>query len=177
MIEGLSHITLIASDLDRMSAIVEQVLDGREVYSSGDDTFSLSREKFFIVGGQWIAVMEGEPSGRSYNHVAFKVDETDLPDYRRRLVGWPADWEGHRAERGVQEARRWLLRRHRVYALEEIGLADVPRERRGRLSPIAHQDRVDLLPERCSAHHCSPLLSCFFLPFANVTGQVCERNG
>ena len=60
MIEGLSHITLITRDLDRMSAIVTQVLDGREVYSSGDDTFSVSREKFFLVGGQWIAVMEGE---------------------------------------------------------------------------------------------------------------------
>ena len=59
MIEGLSHITLIVRDLQRMSAILSQVLDGREIYSSGDDTFSVSREKFFIVGGQWIAVMEG----------------------------------------------------------------------------------------------------------------------
>jgi catechol 2,3-dioxygenase-like lactoylglutathione lyase family enzyme len=31
MIEGISHITLITRDLDRMSAIVSQVLDGREV--------------------------------------------------------------------------------------------------------------------------------------------------
>ena len=85
-IEGLSHITLITRDLERMSAIIERVLDGREVYSSGDDTFSLSREKFFIVGGQWIAVMEGEslPS-RTYNHIAFKIPAAALGEYRERI--------------------------------------------------------------------------------------------
>lgn len=86
MIEGLSHITLVTRDLDRMSAIVEQVLDGREVYSSGDDTFSLSREKFFTVGGHWIAVMEGESlPGRTYNHIAFKVAASELENYRARI--------------------------------------------------------------------------------------------
>ena len=85
MIEGISHITFVVRDLDRMRAVIETVLEGREVYSSGDETFSVAREKFFLVGDLWIAVMEGEPSGRSYNHVAFKVDATDLPGYRRRI--------------------------------------------------------------------------------------------
>ena len=86
MIEGLSHITLITRDLDRMSAILEQVLDGREVYASGDDTFSLSREKFFVVGGQWIAIMEGESlASRTYNHIAFKIPAAALEDYRSRI--------------------------------------------------------------------------------------------
>jgi catechol 2,3-dioxygenase-like lactoylglutathione lyase family enzyme len=86
MIEGLSHITLITRDLERMSAIVEQVLDGREVYSSGDDTFSLSREKFFVVGSHWIAIMEGESlAERTYNHVAFKIAPKDVDAYRRRI--------------------------------------------------------------------------------------------
>jgi len=86
MIEGLSHITLITSDLARMSLIMSQVLDGREIYSSGEDTFSHSREKFFIVGGQWIAIMEGEglPS-RSYNHIAFKIAATTIDTYRGRI--------------------------------------------------------------------------------------------
>ncbi|MCG7393566.1 FosX/FosE/FosI family fosfomycin resistance hydrolase [Microvirga sp. ACRRW] len=86
MIEGLSHITLITSDLNRMSAIVEQVLDGKEIYSSGNDTFSLSREKFFIVGGQWIAVMEGESlPTRTYNHIAFKIAGSEVDEYRARI--------------------------------------------------------------------------------------------
>ena len=83
MIEGLSHIT---RDLERMSAIVEQVLDGREVYSSGDDTFSLSREKFFLVGGHWIAVMEGDSlPARSYNHIAFKIPAHAVETCRERI--------------------------------------------------------------------------------------------
>jgi len=86
MIEGLSHITLITSDLDRMSAIMEQVLDGEQIYSSGDETFSLSREKFFLIGGQWIAVMEGESlPARSYNHIAFKIPSSEIEAYRARI--------------------------------------------------------------------------------------------
>ena len=86
MIEGLSHITLVTRDLDRMSAIVSHVLGGQEVYSSGEDTFSVSREKFFLVGGQWIAVMEGESlPGRTYNHIAFKIPPGSVDEYRRRV--------------------------------------------------------------------------------------------
>jgi catechol 2,3-dioxygenase-like lactoylglutathione lyase family enzyme len=88
MIEGLSHITLITKDLARMSAIVEGALGGREIYSSGDDTFSLSREKFFDVGGLWIAVMEGESlPARTYNHIAFKIPASAIGEYRKRIEG------------------------------------------------------------------------------------------
>jgi hypothetical protein len=58
VIEGLSHLTFIVRDLERMSRLIE-VLGGRQVYASGDETFSLSREKFFVAGGLWIAIMEG----------------------------------------------------------------------------------------------------------------------
>jgi catechol 2,3-dioxygenase-like lactoylglutathione lyase family enzyme len=86
MIEGLSHLTFIVSDLDRMSTLLGTVFNAREVYSSGEQTFSLSREKFFLIGDLWIAVMEGEPlPTRTYNHTAFKVPEADLPLYRDRL--------------------------------------------------------------------------------------------
>jgi fosfomycin resistance protein FosX len=79
MIESLSHLTFIVRDLDKMADIITQVLGGEEVYSSGNDTFSTSREKFFVAGGIWIAIMEGEslPS-RTYNHVAFKVTDAEL---------------------------------------------------------------------------------------------------
>jgi fosfomycin resistance protein FosX len=79
MIQGLSHLTFIVHNLDKMSRIITDVLGGEEVYSSGEETFSTSREKFFVAGGIWIAIMEGEslPS-RTYNHVAFKVSEDDL---------------------------------------------------------------------------------------------------
>ena len=79
-VEGISHITFIVRDLDRMRQLLVDVLGGEEVYSSGSTTFSLSQEKFFVLGGQWIAAMQGEPlPERCYNHVAFKVDEADLP--------------------------------------------------------------------------------------------------
>ncbi len=81
-VEGISHITFIVRDLDKMAALIAGVLGGEEVYSSGDVTYSTSPENFFMLGGQWIAVMEGEPVARSYNHVALKVSEDDLPGYR-----------------------------------------------------------------------------------------------
>ena len=79
-IEGLSHMTFIVSDLERMSRLIVEVLGGREVYCSGPATFSISPEKFFVAGGVWIAIMQGEAlPARSYNHVAFKVSDGDLP--------------------------------------------------------------------------------------------------
>lgn len=86
MIEGLSHITFIVKDLARMQRILVDVLGGKEVYDSGEQTFSIAREKFFDVGGVWIAAMEGDPvSQRSYNHVAFKVRADELPRLRSAL--------------------------------------------------------------------------------------------
>lgn len=79
MIEGLSHLTLVVRDLGAMTRICVEGLGAVEVYSSLDQTFSISKEKFFLIGGMWIAVMEGDPlPSRSYNHIAFKISEHDL---------------------------------------------------------------------------------------------------
>ena len=90
MIEGLSHITFIVRDLDRMENILTTVLNAKKIYDSGNDTFSVSRERFFLVGEKpatiWIAVMEGESlPTRTYNHVAFKISETDYPTCLERV--------------------------------------------------------------------------------------------
>lgn len=61
MIDGLSHITFIVSDLDKMEVILMKVLDAKKIYDSGDRTYSLSKERFFNIGGIWVATMEGEP--------------------------------------------------------------------------------------------------------------------
>ena len=85
-VEGLSHITLVVQDLERTARLLADVLDAKEVYSSGDNTFSIAREKFFLVGDVWIAIMEGPPvSERTYNHIAFRIPEGELDVYRQRL--------------------------------------------------------------------------------------------
>ena len=87
-IQGISHITFIVADLERTAKFLETVFEAEEVYSSGENTFSISREKFFLIGGVWIAIMEGEPlPGPTYNHVAFKVDEADLDEIEARVRG------------------------------------------------------------------------------------------
>ncbi|PWE32084.1 FosX/FosE/FosI family fosfomycin resistance thiol transferase [Maritimibacter sp. 55A14] len=76
MSSGLSHVTFISADPDRMRDVLEQVLDARCVYDSGLETFSVSEERFFMVGDVWVAVMRGPPlPARSYNHVAFRIGE------------------------------------------------------------------------------------------------------
>jgi catechol 2,3-dioxygenase-like lactoylglutathione lyase family enzyme len=85
-IEGISHITLIVENLERTAILLTSLLGAKEVYSSGEKTFSLSKEKFFMLAGVWIAIMEGRPSKeRSYNHIAFKISESELEVYKRRL--------------------------------------------------------------------------------------------
>ncbi len=87
LVNGLSHITFIVRDLDRMEALLTAVLGAAKVYDSGGDTHSLSRERFFLVGNAiWLAIMEGDPlPARSYNHVAFKIEDSEFDRYRDRI--------------------------------------------------------------------------------------------
>ncbi len=86
MIQGLSHITFIVRDLDRASRLLREGLGAQEIYDSAAANFSLSREKFFVLSGIWIALMQGEPPAqRSYQHVAFKVTPETLRACESRL--------------------------------------------------------------------------------------------
>lgn len=86
MIKGISHITFVVKDLHRTAALLEEILDAEEVYDSRNESHSLYPEKFFLIGGQWIAVMQAEEVvNRTYHHVAFQVKTTDLDMYRDRI--------------------------------------------------------------------------------------------
>lgn len=86
MIESVSHITFVVRDLARMAYFLATVFDAREVYDSADHAFSIAPEKFFLIGGTWIAVMQGDPPcGRSYDHVAFTVSEEEFNAYSERV--------------------------------------------------------------------------------------------
>lgn len=101
MVTGLSHITIIVRDPDRMEALLTSVLGATKVYDSGNTTHSLCRERFFRLGEAgsiWLAVMEGEPQpARSYNHIAFKIDEGDVETYRARIQAHGLDMREDRA--------------------------------------------------------------------------------
>lgn len=87
MIEGISHLTFIVKDLNRASIFFKEIFDAEEIYSSGDKTFSLTREKFFLVNGHWIVIMEGESlSDRTYNHTAFKIADDDFDSYEEKVM-------------------------------------------------------------------------------------------
>lgn len=86
MIEGLSHMTFIVRDLDKMEALLTTVLDARKIYDSGDKPFSLTRERFFDIAGVWVATMEGDPlDEQTYNHVAFKMAPEDYDERLQRI--------------------------------------------------------------------------------------------
>lgn len=86
MSAGLSHITFITSNLDRMQRIMEDVLMARLIYNSGANQFSVSEERFYMVGDIWVATMLGDPlPARSYNHVAFQITEDAFDDRQARI--------------------------------------------------------------------------------------------
>ncbi|EKY4026655.1 FosX/FosE/FosI family fosfomycin resistance thiol transferase [Listeria innocua] len=86
MISGLSHITLIVKDLNKTTTFLEEIFDAEEIYSSGDDTFSLSKEKFFLIAGLWICIMEGESlQERTYTHIAFQIQAEEMDEYIERI--------------------------------------------------------------------------------------------
>jgi len=85
-IEGLSHLTFSVRDLDRMEVLLTTLLGARKVYDSGSRTYSLSRERFYLVGRLWIATMEGDPlPSRTYNHIAFKISDVDYDECLARI--------------------------------------------------------------------------------------------
>lgn len=85
LIQGISHVTFIVKDLNKSAEFFKEIFDAKEVYSSGDKMFSISKEKFFLINDLWIAVMEGEEVEKSYNHIAFKIDESDFEIYLNRI--------------------------------------------------------------------------------------------
>ena len=92
VIEGISHVTFIVRDLELATKFFKQIFEAEEVYSSEDITFSISREKFFMIGEQWIAIMKGESlPNRTYNHIAFKIPEADFETYESRIRGMGVD--------------------------------------------------------------------------------------
>ncbi|CAM4353718.1 MULTISPECIES: FosX/FosE/FosI family fosfomycin resistance hydrolase [Listeria] len=86
MVSGLSHITLVVQDLERTTTFLKNIFDAEEIYASGEATFSLSKEKFFMIAGLWVCIMEGDSlQERTYNHIAFEVQDDEIEEYLRRI--------------------------------------------------------------------------------------------
>lgn len=86
MIGGLSHITLIVKDIEKTAALFKHILGAEIIYSSGDKTFSISREIFLSINGLWMALMQGESlKERTYNHIAFKVAPGEFEQYFKKI--------------------------------------------------------------------------------------------
>ncbi|EOC1398061.1 fosfomycin resistance hydrolase FosX [Listeria monocytogenes] len=86
MISGLSHITLIVKNLNKTTTFLREIFNAEEIYSSGDKTFSLSKEKFFLIAGLWICIMEGDSlQERSYNHIAFQIQSEEVDENTERI--------------------------------------------------------------------------------------------
>lgn len=78
--------TFIVSDLDWTEALLVKVLDAKRLYDSDDQMFSLSKERFFDIGGVWVAIMQGRArQDQSYDHIAFKIPDDEY-DSRLRLI-------------------------------------------------------------------------------------------
>lgn len=96
MIQGISHITFIVKDLEKMTEILTTVFNAEEIYNSGEDIFSFSEEKFFLIGDLWIAIMKGEESIRDYNHIAFKIKDSEIDDYLAKIDSLNLEIKGDR---------------------------------------------------------------------------------
>ncbi len=82
---SISHITFVCKNIEKSAQLFTSLLDAKEVYSSDGKNFSHSREKFLLIGNLWLALMEGDPVSRSYNHIAFRIEESEIPEYMAKL--------------------------------------------------------------------------------------------
>lgn len=98
MVAGLSHITLIVQDLEKTTTFLTTIFNAKEVYASGETTFSLSKEKFFIIAGLWVCIMEGDSlQDRTYNHIAFEIQADEIEEYLRKIEAVGAEIKPARA--------------------------------------------------------------------------------
>ncbi len=84
----INHITFICQDIQRSAALFCDLFKAVEIYSSEENTFSLSQEKFLLIDNLWVALMQGPSQSQSYNHVAFTVTEEELPLLQAKIEAW-----------------------------------------------------------------------------------------
>lgn len=86
MIESVSHITFVVRNLDKTTQLFKELFHAKEVYDSGDEKHSFFKERFFIIGNQWIALMEDTNTlNRTYHHIAFKISSSDVEMYLKKI--------------------------------------------------------------------------------------------
>ncbi|AJD28390.1 FosX/FosE/FosI family fosfomycin resistance thiol transferase [Clostridium botulinum] len=86
MIECISHITFVVKNLDKTTQLFKELFNAKEVYYSGEKKHSLFKERFFVIGSQWIAVMEDTNIlNRTYHHIAFKISDSDVDSYLDKI--------------------------------------------------------------------------------------------
>ena len=103
MVASLSHITFMVSDLERMGRFLIEIFDAREIYDSGTNIHSIAREKYFLAGDIWIAIIEGRPlPEKSYNHIAFKISESDFDRYAAKIGSMGIEVKSGRSRHGAE---------------------------------------------------------------------------
>ncbi|MCL2377404.1 MAG: VOC family protein [Defluviitaleaceae bacterium] len=99
MVKGISHITFIVKDLQRASLFFTKIFGAKEVYSS-------STIKYFLINDLWIALNIGEPLlERTYNHIAFQVQEDEIDSYITCIKEVGAEIRPDRPNRKAGEGR------------------------------------------------------------------------
>lgn len=82
---GISHITLICEDLEKSAHLFRVLFGAVQVYASGKKCFSHAPEVFLLIDDLWIALMQGKAVERTYNHIAFRIEEEDLPVFEQKI--------------------------------------------------------------------------------------------
>lgn len=89
MINSLSHMTFAVKDLAKTGQFLVDIFDAKQVYASDEAEFSIMAERFYLIGEIWVAIMQTEDKiERSYNHIAFKIDDADFDIYEQRLIDY-----------------------------------------------------------------------------------------
>lgn len=87
MIKSLSHVTFTVKDIAKTGQFLSDIFNAKQVYASDEKEFSIMAERFYLIGEIWVAIMQTDDKiERSYNHIAFKIDDANFDLYEQRLI-------------------------------------------------------------------------------------------
>ncbi len=77
-VKNINHLAFACEDLEKSTCLFQHIFGAEHLKTT-------SEERFLKLADFWIVLIKGKPLEKSYNHYAFQVDPSDLPEFEEKI--------------------------------------------------------------------------------------------